>query len=312
MKFSKFFYMTAAAAVALMFAACEPDPPAPTMPSQEGSGETDGYVLVWEDLFDGTELDENNWTIEVNGDGGGNNELQYYRRENISIETDESTFRRCLVITAKKESYGGKSITSGRLKTQNKVYYQYGKFEAMIRLPKTYKGLWPAFWSMGNDYDKVGWPACGEFDILEMGHSDGFQVEEKAEKYLNGAFHWGPDWQNHYSYSYSKIYQYSLQDDEFHLFTLIWDKNAASCYIDLDKFPDAEPYYTIDISEIDENDSSTAGNYMHKPYFLILNLAVGGKFPGIFDADGITALNEENNYEASMWVDYVRIYQKAE
>lgn len=321
MKFSKFFYMAAAAAVALMFAACEqkggdegePDPPAPTMPSQEGSGETDGYVLVWEDLFDGEVLNEEDWNIEVNGDGGGNQELQYYRRDNVSIQTDPETNRRCLVLTAQreKELYDGKNFTSGRVNTKNKVAFKQGKFEALIKMPNTYQGLWPAFWAMGNNFDEVDWPACGEFDILEMGHANGFKGgEDTAGRYFNGAFHWGPKWDQRKSYSYSTKYGYNLQDGEFHLFTWIWDENSGSCYVDLDKYPDIPPYFTIDISEVNPDDPTVPGNYLQVPYFLILNLAVGGNFPGIYNADGITALNEDNDYKASMWIDYVRIYQK--
>lgn len=308
--------------VALAFSACtpkndEPDGPEEPQkaPEQNGSGETDGYVLVWEDLFDNGVLNEDDWNIEVNGNGGGNNELQYYRRENISFETDEASLRKCLVITAKreKELFNGKNFTSGRLNTKNKVAFQKGKFEAMIKMPNTYQGLWPAFWAMGNNYDEVGWPACGEFDILEMGHSNGFKGgEDTAGRYFNGAFHWGPKWDQHMSYSYSTTYGYNLQDGEFHLFTWIWDENSCSCYVDLDKYPDVKPYFTIDISEVNLDDNTVPGNYLQVPYFLIFNLAVGGNFPGIYDADGITALNEENNYEASMWVDYVRIYQKSE
>lgn len=322
MKFSKFFYMAAAAAVALMFAACEqnggedggePDPPAPTMPSQEGSGETDGYVLVWEDLFDGEVLNEEDWNIEVNGDGGGNQELQYYRRDNVSIQTDPETNRRCLVLTAQreKELYNGKNFTSGRVNTKNKVAFQQGKFEALIKMPNTYKGLWPAWWAMGNNFDEVGWPACGEFDILEMGHSNSYRLgEEGAGKYFNGAFHWGPRWDQHMQHATSTTYGYTMQDGEYHLFTWIWDDNYGRCYVDLDKYPDIPPYFTIDISEVNPDDPTVPGNYLQVPYFVILNLAVGGNFPGIYNADGITALNEDNGYKASMWIDYVRIYQK--
>lgn len=322
----KFFLsLSVSLVVALAFSACtpkndEPDGPdgpedSQKAPEQNGSGETDGYVLVWEDLFDNGVLNEDDWNIEVNGNGGGNNELQYYRRENISFETDETSLRKCLVITAKreKELFNGKNFTSGRLNTKNKVAFQKGKFEAMIKIPNTYKGLWPAFWAMGNNYDEVSWPACGEFDILEMGHSNGFKGgEDTAGRYFNGAFHWGPKWDQHMSHSYSTTYGYNIQDGEFHLFTWIWDENSGSCYVDLDKYPDVEPYFTIDISEVNPDDDTVPGNYLQVPYFIILNLAVGGNFPGIYDADGITALNEENDYEASMWVDYVRIYQKAE
>ena len=194
----------------------------PDMPAQNGSGETNGYTLVWEDTFDGDALDESAWNIEVNGNGGGNNELQYYTRNNVTIETDPTTGRRCMVLTARKETYSGRTCTSGRVNSQQKKYFKYGKVEALVKLPKTYKGLWPAFWMMGNDYPTAGWPACGELDIFEMGHSGGFGSVAKSEAYLNGATHCAPkgryDAVN--TQAQSTTWRYSLQDD-YHLFTVI-------------------------------------------------------------------------------------------
>jgi hypothetical protein len=118
------------------------------IPTQEGSAAVnDGYTLVWEDLFDEGYLDESVWNVEVNGNGGGNNELQYYRRENITFEAEPTTNRQCLVLTARKENYSGKNATSGRLNTKGKVAYQYGKIEALIKLPSTYNTIFYAFLS---------------------------------------------------------------------------------------------------------------------------------------------------------------------
>ena len=289
----------------------------PDMPAQNGSGETNGYRLVWEDTFDGTSLDETKWNIEVTN-SPANNEIQAYRRQNVSIEVDPATGRSCLCLTARKESYGGKPTTSGRVNTQGKVAYKYGKVEAMIKLPKTYKGLWPAFWMMGDDIHNpgVGWPACGEIDIFEMGNSGGFGSVAKSEAYLNGATHCAPAgrWDADNCQYRNATWSYSLQDD-FHLFTLIWDEQSLACYIDLDKYPDGEPYFSLDISQEGHeihNDYSCwhVYCYFHKEFHVLLNLAVGGDFPGIKKVDGITALNEDNGYEARMLIDYVRIYQK--
>ena len=285
------------------------------MPSQEGSGEIDGYRLVWEDTFDGDALDETAWNIEVTG-SPANNEIQYYIRRNVSVGTDSVSGRHCLILTAKKEKYGSRYFTSGRVNSLGKKYFKHGKVEALIKLPKTYKGLWPAFWMMGNDYKKVGWPKCGEIDILEMGNSGGFGTVAKSERYLNGACHWGYYKDGAYpNYAQSSTYSYSVQDGEYHLFTLIWDDDAINTYIDLDKYPSAKPYYSIGITVPDDgpHDLGTCwdtGCYFHKEAFILFNLAVGGHFPGITDPDGITALNAANGYEASMYVDYVRVYQK--
>ncbi len=284
-------------------------------PDQNGSGENDGYSLVWEDLFDAEILNEEYWNIEVVSHPA-NSELQYYRRENVSTGTDSSCWRKCLILTAKKENYGSRSFTSGRVNTNGKVAYKHGKVDAMIRFPKTYKGLWPAFWMMGNDYSQVGWPRCGEIDIVEMGNSGGFQTVDKSERFLNGALHWGYYVDGNYpNYGKSSTYSYSVQDGNYHLFTLLWDENSVKMYIDLDKYPDAKAYYSMDITAPDPMPAEPtwdAGEYFHKDFFILFNLAVGGHFPGITKIDAITALNEENNYEAKMYIDYVKVYQKAD
>lgn len=276
--------------------------------SQNGTGETDGYKLVWQDLFDANELNLQRWNIEVNGDGGGNNELQYYtdRTDNVRLG-DDGKGNGCLILTAKKEVYGGRQVTSGRITSKNKIAFKHGKVEAAIKLPKTANGLWPAFWMMGNDYDQVGWPRCGETDIMEFGNATGIQ-NGTQDRYFNGACHWGQSWENHPNYARAVTYQYSLQDDEFHIYTLIWDEEKVAMYVDLDKYPDAEPYYIMTIPAT--NDTNSPGYYFHKENFILFNLAVGGNFPGIWDINQITALNESNDYQASMYVNYVKIYQK--
>ena len=285
------------------------------MPAQEGSGEINGYALVWEDSFDEATLNASFWNIETVANPA-NNEIQYYRKDNVSMVLDSATGRRCLCLTARKESYNGKQCTSGRVNTKGKVAYKHGKVEAMIKLPKTYKGLWPAFWMMGNDYNSVGWPRCGEIDILEMGNKGGFGSADKSEKYLNGACHWGYYQDGAYpNYGKSSTYKYSVQDGEFHLFTLIWDETQIRTYIDLDKYPNATPYYTIGIEVPADGPHANGtcwdtGCYFHKDFFVIFNLAIGGHFPDIYDINGITALNADNGYEAKMLIDYVRIYQK--
>ena len=271
-----------------------------------GSGETDGYKLVWEDQFNDGVLDESKWYIEVNGDGGGNQELQYYRAENISVGPDEDG-NGCLIITARRENYNGKSFTSGRLNTSDRYEFTHGKVEASIKLPSTANGLWPAFWLLGADYDTNGWPRCGEIDIMEMGNSAGISSGTQ-DRFFNGAAHWGFYRDGAYpNYANSKTNSYSLQDGEFHLFTLIWDENSLSMYLDMDKYPDNAPYYKMDIN--DTSDDWSTGLYFHHDFFIIFNLAVGGRFTGILNASGITALPQDGD-EAKMYVDYVRVYQK--
>ena len=282
-------------------------------PDSDGSDEKvpAGYALVWKDDFSAKTLDESCWNIEVNGDGGGNQELQFYRSENVSLGVEPVSRNTCLVLTARKEDFGGRKFTSGRVNTKKKVAFKYGRFDASIRLPKTADGLWPAFWLMGDNYDEVGWPRCGEIDILEMGNAEGIR-KGTQDRYFNGACHWGfykdlggNNWA-YPNYAKASTWDYSLQDDRFHLFTLIWDEEKVSMYVDLDKFPDVRPYYEMTIT--DKGDDWGVGHYFHHEYFILFNLAVGGHFTGILSPSGITAL--ANTPEASMYVDYVEVYRK--
>ncbi len=266
---------------------------------------SDGYRLVWQDSFDGNRLDEDRfWNIEVNGDGGGNQELQFYARENVSLGTEPESGASCLILTARCDEKAAHAVTSGRVNTKGKVCPTFGKIEASIKLPRTQDGLWPAFWLLGNDYSSVGWPRCGEIDIMEMGHIDGIK-DSTQDRLFNGACHWGISHTKVNSLVRSRVSPYGLQDGKFHLFTLEWDENAIRMYLDRDKNPDAEPYYAVDID--DTSMPEARGNFFRKPFFIIFNLAVGGEFTGIYSVDGITALAAG---EARMYVDFVRVYQR--
>lgn len=267
--------------------------------------ETTGYKLVWEDDFNKSTLDEAKWSVVINGKGGGNRELQYYRRENISVGKEPATGSTCLIITAKKETYRLHSATSGRLSTQNKMGFRYGKLEARIKLPKTANGLWPAFWMLGSDYPEAVWPKCGEIDIMEMGNKDGITTNTQ-DRYFNGACHWGERFNHgkYPNYGKSSTSDVSLQED-FHIYTLIWDKSSVRMYLDLAKNPDARPYFEMPIDG--EKVANKPANYFHKPFFVIFNLAVGGNFSNIRNIRNVTALKAG---PANMYVDYVRLYQQ--
>jgi beta-glucanase (GH16 family) len=150
---------------------------------------------------------------------------------------------------------------------------------------------------MGNDIKSLGWPNCGEIDILEMGHSDGIK-NGTSEQFLNGACHWGVP--HHQYYAHEITNPYSVQDGEFHTFTCIWDEEYVRTYIDLEKYPSVEPYFEMKIEDFGNDE-------FRKDNFILLNLAVGGNFPGIWDIDKVTALN---GGPVQMEVDYVRVFQK--
>ncbi len=267
--------------------------------------ETGEYTLVWnEDFTDGT-LDRNVWNVEVNGNGGGNNELQYYCEKGVSVGVEPTTGKHCLILTATKEEYNGKHCTSGRVNTLGKMYYTFGRIDARIKFPQTANGLWPAFWQMGNNFNQVGWPQCGETDIIELGHQNAFSAGTQ-DRYFNGAMHVGEKGDAVWSEANSVTYPYSVEDT-FHIVTMIWTPTSVDMYMDKEAHP-ADAYFHQDL-EPNDNPYYDRSVVFGKPNFIIANLAIGGAFPGIYDVNGITALA---NGPRSMYIDWIRIYQKGE
>lgn len=254
----------------------------------------EGYTLVWEDNFEGNMLNRNNWNVEINGTGCGNQELQYYVDNDTTVNVSEGS----LEISALRSRYKHCDFISGRINTLGKVEFKYGIVEARICLPKTANGLWPAFWMMGSDIRSIGWPRCGETDILEMGHSNGIKANA-SEHLFNGALHWGESNDCHRQTVGDCTNPYSLQDGDFHIWRVEWTEDSIKMYVD-----DCPTPY------LDESIDTTTDkfSYFHKPNFILINLAVGGMFPNILNPDGITALQGSN--QATMKVDYVKVYQK--
>ena len=262
-----------------------------------------GYQLVWSEEFDDAALNTDVWNIEVNGNGGGNNELQYYCEKAVTLGTEPTTGAHCLILTATKEEYKGKSCTSGRINSQGKYYFTYGKVEARIKFPNTANGLWPAFWMMGNNFSQVGWPRCGELDIIELGNSNAFRSGTQ-DRYFNGAMHVGASWDRVWSDAQAKTWPYSVEDT-FHIVTCEWTPDSVKIYMDKNSHPENQPYFVTRL-ENNEDPAYDRKEVWSKPNFLILNLAVGGNFPGIHDIEGITALADG---PAHMYVDWIRVYQ---
>ena len=260
------------------------------------------YTLVWNEDFTDGSLDLGVWNIEVNGDGGGNNELQYYCEEGVALGVEQTTGKKCLILTAAKQSAGGRDCTSGRVNTKGKMYYAFGKIEARIKFPQTANGLWPAFWQMGNNYDQVGWPRCGETDIIELGHQNAF-ANGTQDRYFNGAMHVGRRWDQVWSEANSVTWDYSVEDT-FHIVSMIWTPNSIDMYMDHVE----TPYFHADLEPNDDADYNRQLVF-GKPNFIIANVAVGGNFPGIFAVNQITALNDGPR---SMYIDWIRIYQRGD
>ena len=264
------------------------------------------YQLVWNEDFTDGALDNAVWNIEVNGDGGGNNELQYYCEKGVSVGVEPTTGKQCLILTATKENYQGKKCTSGRVNSKGKMTYTFGRIDARIKFPKTANGLWPAFWQMGNNYDQVGWPKCGETDIIELGHQNAFS-KGTQDRYFNGAMHVGRRWDAVWSDAQDATWAYSVEDT-FHIVTMIWTPTSVDMYMDKDAHPENEAYFHADL-EPNEDADYNRQLVFGKPNFIIANVAVGGNFPGIFDINKITALA---NGPRSMYIDWIRIYQRGD
>ena len=233
-----------------------------------------GYVLRWHDEFDSTVVDPSKWEYEVNGEGGGNNELQYYtsRPENSFVKDGMLTIR------ARQESYLGKQYTSARMRTLNKGDWKYGRFEVRAQLPYG-QGLWPAIWMLPTDWAYGGWPTSGEIDIMELlGH-------EPWKVY--GTIHFGPAAPNnqHLGGSYSLPTEAPTFAGSFHVFSIEWDSLGIRWFVD------STNYFSV-----------AKSMPFDQRFHLLLNVAVGGNWPG--------SPNEMTVFPQDMIVDYVRVFQK--
>ncbi len=227
------------------------------------------WTLVWQDEFN--ESISSDWTFETGmGDWGwGNNELQYYRQENATIVNG------MLQIQARAENYGGAGYTSARLKTQGHKSFKYGKVEARISMP-SFNGVWPAFWMLGDNISSVGWPACGEIDIME---------HINTENKVYGTIHW--DHNGHASYGGNT----TASVTGFHIYSIEWDDQYIRWFVDGNQFHEASIAGGINGTE-----------EFHNKFFIILNMAIGGEWPGY--------TIDNSAMPANMLVDYVRVYQQ--
>jgi beta-glucanase (GH16 family) len=239
------------------------------------------WKLVWEDEFDGPAgqlPDTSNWRFDI-GEDWGNAQLEYDtdHPENVSLDGAGH-----LAITAREESYRGRDYTSGRINTRGFFDQTRGRFAARIRLPVG-RGIWPAFWLLGANFEQVGWPTCGEIDIME------YRGQEPSV--LHGSLH-GPG----YSGGSAVTGRYDLPGgggfhDGFHVFSVEWDEERITWLVDNIRYHSVTP-----------GDLPTGGNWVFDhPFFVILNVAVGGHFVGPPDAT--------TSFPQTMLVAWVRVYR---
>lgn len=279
---------------ALLLAGCQaqtpPPPTATVIPSQtptpvptptttpEPSLTPSPWNLVWSDEFDGKEIDRSKWTFDLGATGWGNSEMELYtdRPENVRLEDG------MLVIEARKEAEPvmGHEYTSARLKTQALASWTYGRIEARLKIPYG-QGIWPAFWMLGDDILRSGWPACGEIDIMEnIG---------KEPNIIHGTVHG-----QGYSGGGGLGGLYTLSQgrfaDDFHVYAIEWQPESIRWYVD----------DTLFLTVTSQDTGGKKWVFDH-PFFIILNLAIGGGWPGY--------PNETTVFPQYLHVDYVRVYQ---
>ena len=245
-----------------------------------------GWSLAWSEEFDGdagAPPDPRNWQLETGGGGWGNQELQYYTggTENASLD---GAGHLAIVVrqpdpVARKDRYGGYAYTSARLISKGRVALRYGLVEARIQIPDG-RGIWPAFWMLGQDIDEAGWPQCGEVDIMEiLGHEPAV---------LHATVH-GPG----YSGAKGIGTPYTLPAGEFHVYGVNWEAESLEFTVD------GKVYRKITPADLP---AGTKWVYDH-PMFLLLNLAVGGNWPG--------PPTDATEFPRRLTVDWVRVYARA-
>ena len=248
-----------------------------------GMSDTAFAQLIWSDEFDsGSAPDSAVWSYDLGASGWGNNELQEYTSapQNVRIEDGN------LVIAVQKDENG---FTSARIRTEDKLTFKYGTIEARIKVPDLADGLWPAFWTLGNNFSQVGWPACGEIDIMEMGSGAAISAGVINQR-VGSTAHWDNEGQ---WASYSRFLDMSADlDDGFHIFSMDWTPTQITTYID------GQLIWTFRI----QIDSCADCSEFHQPHFIILNMAVGGNYTGLLSPGQITA-----TMPAEMLIDYIRI-----
>ncbi len=258
--------------------------------AQNASGQ-----LLWSDEFDsGTRPDSAVWSYDIGtgSNGWGNWELQSYTDSIDNARVEDGN----LIITVRETRVGDTrtGFTSARLRTENKLMFQYGYIEARIKMPDLSDGLWPAFWTLGNNFSTVGWPACGEIDIMEMGWRDAIR-DGRVNRWVSSAAHWQNQGQHAF---FARTYAPGLTEPadlhgEYQLFSMDWTPERITTYLN------GREIWAMDITP----GNCTDCRELHQPHFILLNVAVGGTYPNIQNRNQITA-----PLPAEMKVDYVRIY----
>ncbi|AYA63440.1 glycoside hydrolase family 16 protein [Alteromonas sp. RKMC-009] len=281
------------------------------------------WELVWSDDFDGSSIDGNNWTHEVNCAGGGNNESQCYTDSPENAFVSDGTLK---IVALPAAEGAEKPYTSARLVTQYKADFKYGRFEMRAKLPSG-QGSWPAFWMMPTDSVYGGWPRSGEIDIMEAVNLKAMDADGNPEANIHGTLHYGSEWPNNkYSGKAYKLPDGANPADDFHTYAVEWQEGEIRWYMD-DYLYATQRKSTVRYNSkgeatglahrgwyteyFDQTSGELQNYYTNAPFdqefFMILNLAVGGDWPSNVNELGIDpeAFTEGQTYE----IDYVHVYQ---
>lgn len=260
----------------LAFGACEEYT---HLESAVGSINKESKNIVWLEEFDGNTINDRYWSFEIGNkyNGWGNNELEYYTENNAEVKNGK------LIITAKKEDKNGYNYTSSRMITAKKLNFTYGEIEVRAKLPKG-KGIWPAIWMLGESIDTKGWPGCGEIDIMELIGDNPFKIYGT----LHGPGYSGKDGYDR-TYTLTGTKDFS---DEFHVFKVDWQSERINWYVD------DELYHTVNRHEVE---SKGLNWVFDNKFYILLNVAVGGSWPGSPDFS--------TEFPQTMEIDYIKISQ---
>jgi beta-glucanase (GH16 family) len=232
-----------------------------------------GYTLAWSDEFNGNSIDENNWSFETGGNGWGTHELQFYTDFNNAFVSSGN-----LIIEARKEDYVGLygEFTSARLTTKGKKTFKYGRIDIRAKVPGV-EGFMSSLWMLGANAETVGWPACGEIDIMQLPHS---------ENVVYNTLHWTDSTGEAQQYGTNRSLGV-VNDNAFHVFTAVWDADKIDMYVD---------------DVLNFHMSTKEGSLpFNNDFFLIFNIAIGGDWPGTPDSSA--------KFPQRMAIDYVRAFQ---
>ncbi len=239
------------------------------------------YTLVWNDEFDGASLNSQDWNYEIGtgNNGWGNNELQYYRQENTTVSNG------ILAIEAKRQFFNGSQFTSSRITTQGKQSFQHGRIDIRAAMPYG-QGMWPALWMLGESISNVGWPRCGEIDIMEM---VGGSVQDGGDDVCHGTAHWADASGARALFGGKTTLANGTLADEWHVYSIVWDNQKIRWLFD------NVQYHELNVSDPELSE------LRNQNFFFIMNVAVGGDWPG--------SPNSSTVFPQKMFVDYVRVFQ---